>query len=175
MAADAMREHEEAVARLTKVPGIRVLSAQQIVAEAGPRASAFPSAAQFSSWIGVCPGREESAGENHSSRCAKGNQYLRRVLCQAAQAAVKTKCSFFQQKFRRLLPRLGYNKAIWAIARHLSVVIWKILHEVASYVEYGAATSPQAAKRRLQRLKKELRALGYSDQLNPLQPEAVMV
>jgi len=175
MAADAMREHEEAVTRLTQVPGIRVLSAQQVVAEAGPRASAFPSAAQFSSWIGVCPGREESAGENHSSRCAKGNQYLRRVLCQAAQAAVKTKCSFFQQKFRRLLPKLGYNKAIWAIARHLSVVIWKILHEGVSYVERGMPTTPQAAKRRLQRLKKELRALGYSDQLNPLQPEAVMV
>jgi len=97
------------------------------------------------------------------------------VLCQAAQAAVKTKCSFFQQKFRRLLPRLGYNKALWAIARHLSVVIRKILHDQAAYLEHGMATTPQAAKRRLQRLKKELRALGYSDQLNPLQPEAVVV
>jgi transposase len=86
------------------------------VAEAGPRASAFPSAAQFSSWIGVCPGQEESAKENHSSRCAKGNVYMRRVLCQSAQAAVRAKNSFFQLKFRRLLPRLGYNKAIWAMA-----------------------------------------------------------
>jgi transposase len=173
LAATAMHEHGDAVNRLIAIPGVRVLSAQQIVAEAGPGASAFDSSGRFSSWIGVCPGRDESAGENHSSRCAKGNAYLRRVLCQAAQAAVKTNNSFFQQKFRRLLPRLGYSKAIWAIARHLSVVIWNVLHQGAQYVEYGATTSPQAAKRRLQRVKKELRALGYSDQLTPLQPEAL--
>ena len=170
-AAEALREYSAAITRLVRVPGIRVLAAQQIVAEAGPCASAFPSGARFSSWIGVCPGREESAGENHSSRCARGNRYLRSVLCQAAQAAVRTKDSFFQQKFRRLLPRLGYCKAIWAIARHLSVVIWKILHHGVDYTEHGLTTTPQAMKRRLQRVKKELRMLGYSDQLKPLQPE----
>jgi len=173
LTARLLHEHGEVVARLSRIPGIRVLAAQQIVAEAGPRASVFPSAAQFSSWIGVCPGRDESAGENHSSRCAKGNMYLRRVLCQAAQAAVRTKNSFFEQKFRRLLPRLGYPKAIWAIARHLSVVIWNVLHEGAEYIEHGLATTPQALKRRLQRLKRELALLGYSAQLTPLRPEAV--
>ena len=81
--------------------------------------------------------------------------------------------SYLAHKFRRLLPRLGYVKAVWAIARHLSVVIWKILHEGVDYIEYGAASTPQAAKRRLQRLKKELRTLGYSDALQPLQPKAV--
>lgn len=174
LTARVMHEHGDAVGRLVRIPGIRVLSAHQIVAEAGPRASAFPSAAQFSSWIGVCPGRNESAEENHSSRCAKGNLYLRRVLCQAAQAAVKTKNSFFQHKFRRLLPRLGYTKAVWAIARRLSVVIWKILHQGAQYIEYGLATTPQAAKRRLQRIRRELRALGYAVELNPLPPEPVL-
>jgi transposase len=168
LAARAMHEHAQAITRLANIPGIRVLSAQHIVAEAGPRAAAFASSAQFSSWIGVCPGRNESAGENHSDRCAKGNAYLRRVLCQAAQAAVRTHHSFFQQKFRSLVPRLGYTKAIWAIARHLSVVIWKILHDGVDYVESGAATTTQSAKRRLQRLKKELRALGYSDEIKPL-------
>lgn len=174
LAAEAMRQHSDAVIRLVQIPGIRVLSAQQIVAEAGPQAAAFPSAAHFSSWIGVCPGRDESAGENHSSRCAKGNTYLRRVLCQAAQAAVKTKNSFFQLKFQRLLPRLGYAKAVWAIARHISVVIWKILHDGVQYLERGLPTTPQAAKRRVQRLTQQLRALGYSIELKPLSPEAVL-
>jgi transposase len=173
LAATAMREHQAAVTRLSAMPGIRVLAAQQIVAEAGPQASAFPTAAQFSSWIGVCPGRNESAGENHSSHCAKGNMYLRRVLSQAAQAAVKTKGSYFQARFNRLLPRLGYVKAIWAIARNLSVVIWKILHEGIEYVERGQLTTPQAAKRRLQKLKRELRLLGYSDDLKPIQAGAL--
>lgn len=168
LTAEIMREQADAVTRLSQVPGIRVLSAQQIIAEAGATASAFDSAPQFSSWVGVCPGREESAEHNHSSRTTKGNPYLRRALCQAAQAAVRTNNSFFQQKFKRLLPRLGYPKAIWAIAHHLATVIWKILHDGVQYVEYGAATSAQAAKRRIQRLKKELRSLGYSDDLKPL-------
>ena len=174
LAAAAMHEYGDVITRLAAIPGIRALSAQQIVAEAGPQASAFASAAQFSSWIGVCPGRNESAGENHSSRCAKGNMYLRRVLCQAAQAAVRTKNSFFQHKFQGLLRRLGYPKAIWAVARHLSVVIWKVLHEGVQYVEYGMATTPQAAKRRLQRVKREMRALGYSVEIKPLLTGAVL-
>jgi len=46
------------------------------------RPGAFPSASQFSSWIGVCPGREESAGgKTTASHCAKGNTYMRRVVC----------------------------------------------------------------------------------------------
>jgi transposase len=108
------------------------------------------------------------------TRPKKGNVYLRRVLAQAAQAAVRTKNSFFEQKMKRLLPKLGYPKAIWAIARHLSVVIWKILHEGVEYIEYGSATTPQAAKRRLQRLRKELRSLGYSDELKPISVPAAV-
>ena len=167
-----MQAYGDAITRLAQIPGIRVLAAQQILAETGARASAFSSAAQFSSWIGVCPGREESAEQNRNSRCAKGNVFLRRVLCQAAQAAVRTKNSFFQRKFRSLLPRLGYVKAVWAIARHISVVVWKILHEGAQYEERGSATSPQAMKRRIQRLKQELRLLGYADALLALEAQA---
>jgi transposase len=172
LTATSMQAYGDAITRLAQIPGIRVLAAQQILAETGARASAFSSAAQFSSWIGVCPGREESAEQNRSSRCAKGNVFLRRVLCQAAQAAVRTKNSFFQRKFRSLLPRLGYVKAVWAIARHISVVVWKILHEGAQYEERGSATSPQAMKRRIQRLKQELRLLGYADALIALEAQA---
>lgn len=168
MAGELMASHEDALKRLATIPGIRVITAQHIIAEAGPTASAFDSSAQFSSWIGVAPGRNESAEVNKSSRCAKGNMHLRRVLCQAAQAAVRTKNSFFQTKFNRLICRLGYPKAIWAIARHLSVVIWKVLHQGESYIEFGAPTNPQAAKRRVQRLEKEFRTLGFLVKLTPI-------
>lgn len=173
MAGDLMADHQDPLKRLAAIPGIRVVSAQHIIAEAGPTAAAFDSAAQFSSWIGVAPGRNESAEVNKSSRCAKGNAHLRRVLCQAAQAAVRTNNSFFQTKFNRLISRLGYPKAIWAIARHLSVVIWKVLHQGESYIEYGAPNNPQAVKRRKQRIQKELRALGFSDELIPVSVECL--
>lgn len=166
-----MLASSQAIARLVDIPGIGAVAAQQIVAEAGPEASAFASAPQFSSWIGVSPGKDESAEQNQSSRCAKGNHYLRVVLCQAAQAAVRAKQSVFEQKFRRLLPRLGYTKAVWAIARHLAIVIWKVLHQGVEYVEYGMTQTPALAQRRLQRIKKQLRELGYSDELRIIQPQ----
>jgi len=127
LAAETMREYQDAITRLSQVPGIRVITAQQIVAEVGPTAATFPTGGQLSSWMGACPGRQDSAGENESGRCPKGNHYLRRVLYQAAQAAVKTKNSSFEALFHRLLPRLGYKKTIWAVVRHLTIVIWKIL------------------------------------------------
>ncbi len=165
--ASALKPHQEAILRLCKVPGIRLVAAQQIVAEIGPDAQAFPSSAQLSSWAGVCPGRQESAGDNHSSRCAKGNRFLRSIVCQCAQAAVKTNNSWFQATFRRLLPRLGFAKAIWAMAHHLMRLIWKILHAGEQYLERGTQTSPEAIRRRLQYLRKECLVLGYE-----LQPKA---
>ena len=74
MIAEAMKAHEDAIVRLAELPGLGVDSAQQIMAEIGPRAESFPSAPQLASWVGVCPGRQESAGESSSNRSAKGNR-----------------------------------------------------------------------------------------------------
>jgi len=126
MIAQAMKPHQDTVMRLAEVPGFGLDSAQQVIAEVGVKASTFPSADEFTSWVGTCPGKDESAAENHSSRSAKGNKYLRRLLSQVAHAAVKKNGSHFQAVFRRLLPRLGYQSAIWAIAHRLCRVLWKI-------------------------------------------------
>jgi transposase len=168
MTGELMRRHSGPIQRLTRVPGIRLRTAEDVIAEIGPDARAFPRAAQLSSWVGACPGRDESAEQNYNARCAKGNMSLRRALCEAAQAAVKTKNCRFQQKFKRLLPRLGYPKAIWAIVRLLCIVIWKILHEGADYVEHGGQTTLGAIRRRAQRLNRELRAAGLSLIIVPL-------
>jgi transposase len=168
MAAEAMRVHQEAIARLVELPGLGVDSAQQIIAEIGPQAAAFPSASQLASWVGVCPGRHESAGESSSNRSAKGNRAMRRLLDQLAHATIKKQGSHLQIVFRRLASRLGYNKAIWAIAHRLCRLIWKVLHEGVRYVEHGLTPSPIALKRRRQRLVEQLRRLGYDVQLTPL-------
>ncbi|MGH2397236.1 MAG: IS110 family transposase [bacterium] len=112
MTAEAMKMHEDAVIRLAETPGFGPDSAQQIIAEVGPDARSFDSAGQLASWVGTCPGSEESAEQNHRSRSPKGNRFLRRILNQAAQAAVKKKGSHLQRVFRRWIPKLGYNGAI---------------------------------------------------------------
>ena len=168
--AQAMKPHQDAVVRLAEVPGLGVDSAQQVIAEVGVKASTFPSAGDFASWVGTCPGKDESAEENHSSRSAKGNKYLRRVLNQAAHAAVKKNGSHFQAVFRRLLPRLGYQSAIWAIAHRLCRVVWKILHEGVRFIEQGSQADPKVRKQRARILARALRKLGYDVAITPINP-----
>lgn len=171
LVARELKKHQGAVVRVAEMPGFGVDSAQQLIAEVGAAAEAFPSASQFSSWVGTCPGSEESAEQNHSSRSPKGNRFVRRILTQAAQAAVKKKGCHFQSVFRRLLTKLGYRGAIWAIAHRLGRLVWKILHDGVSYVEQGTETNPRAKKRRAQKLAQALRKLGYQVSLTPLRPE----
>ena len=137
--ASVMKEHVATLLRLTKIPGIDLYAAQELLAEIGPRAAAFPSAAQFASWVGVCPGSQESAGVCYSHRSAKGNRSLRRLLCQIAWAAIHTKQSFFASLFARLKPRVEGKGAAWAVAHRLAKIIWLILHEGVEYQEKGAA------------------------------------
>jgi transposase len=165
--AQAMSPHQDSVVRLAEVPGLGIDSAQQIVAEVGVTASTFPSAAEFTSWVGTCPGKQESAEENSSSRSAKGNKYMRRVLSQAANAAARSKGTHFQAVFRRLLPRLGYQSAVWAIAHRLCRLVWKILHEGIRYVEKGIESEPKLLIYRARSLAKQLRKFGYNVQITP--------
>ncbi len=136
--ADLLAAHHDAVQRLAEIPGLGVDSAQQIIAEVGATAAPFPSPKHLASWMGACPGNEESAGVNYSHRCPKGNRQMRRVLNQAANAAVKARGSIFAIAYRRLVPRLGHAQAIGAITHRWCRVIWKILHERVRYDERGA-------------------------------------
>src|SRR6201993_1357234 len=133
--AGLLREHQDAVQRLAEVPGLGVDSAQQIIAEVGAKAATFPSAKNLVSWVGACPGDEESAGVNRSKRSPKGNRQMRRILNQAANAAVKRKGSIFEILYRRLVPRLGHHKTIGAIAHRLCQLIWILLHKGVRYEE----------------------------------------
>ena len=94
--------------RLAEVPGLGIDSAQQVIAEVGATAATFPSSKHLASWMGACPGSEESAGTNYSHRCPKGNRQMRRVLNQAANAAVKAEGTIFAIVYRRLVPPLGH-------------------------------------------------------------------
>ena len=156
--------------RLAAVPGLGVDSAQQIIAEVGATAATFPSGKHLSSWVGACPGDDESAGVNYSHRSPKGNRQMRRLLNQAANAAVKTKGSIFEVVYRRLVPRLGHQQTIGAIAHRLCRLIWKILHQGVSYDERGPAVTKERAHRRAAKMIRELRTLGYRVELG-LSPE----
>jgi transposase len=162
--ASLLKQHQDAVQRLAEVPGLGPDSAQQIIAEVGVTAATFASPKSLSSWVGACPGDEESAGINKSTRCPTGNRHMRRILNQAANAAVKLKGSIFAVVYHRLVPRLGHGKAIGAITHRLCRLIWIILHQRVSYEERGPAVSYKSKRRRTSRMIRELRTLGYEVQ-----------
>ena len=159
--AGLLRQHQDAVQRLAEVPGLGVDSAQQIIAEVGATAATFPSAKNLSSWVGACPGEDETAQVNRSSRSPKGNRQMRRILNQAANAAVKQKGSIFEILYRRFVPRLGHNKTIGVIAHRLCELIWILLHKGVRYEERGPSVSEKAKRVRTSRMIRTLRALGY--------------
>jgi hypothetical protein len=91
----------------------------------------------------------------------KGIAFLRRLLCQAAQAAAGTNVSHLQSVFKRLVVRLGYVKAIWALAHRISRIIWNVLRRGARFVEFSEARNPEAIQQAINHYLRALRGLGY--------------
>jgi transposase len=167
--ASLLHPHQDAVQRLAEVPGLGVDSAQQIIAEVGSTAATFPSEKQLSSWVGACPGDDESAGVNYSHRSPKGNRHMRRILNQSANAAVKAKGTIFEIVYRRTVPRLGHQQTIGAIAHRQCRLIWLILHQGVRYEERGPAVTKQSKQRRTAKMIRQLRSLGY--RIEPPNPQ----
>lgn len=163
--ATLLSPYQDQVERLAEVPGLGGESAHQIIAEVGAAAASFPSAGNLSSWVGACPGQEETAGVNYSRRSPKGNRPMRRLLNQAAYAAAKYKGSLFEILYRRYVPRLGHKQTLAVIAHRLCRLIWKILHQGARYEERGPAVQEKTKRMRTARMIRELRRLGYRIEL----------
>src|SRR5215510_5992671 len=167
--ADLLRRREDQVQRLAEVPGLGADSAQQIIAEVGATAATFPSEKHLSSWVGACPGSEESAEVNNSGRSPHGNRHMRRILNQAANSAVKLKGSIFEILYRRYVPRLGHKHIIAIITHKLCRVIWKILQRGIRYEERGQEVSKASKQKRTRKMIQALRRLGYRIEPSPSQ------
>jgi transposase len=120
-------EHKAAVAALDTIPGIGVVSAEQIVAETGTDMSHFRNQHAFSNWIGVAPGNNESAGKRKSGRTTHGNKALKTTLTQCAKSAVRNKQTFFSAQYSRLVSHRGKNRATMAVAHSMAIAIYFVL------------------------------------------------
>ena len=166
--AQAEAQHQDAIERLCEMPGISVRSAQHIVAEIGPQAQAFASSGKLASWVGVCPGRNESAGVSTSNRSPKGNPMMRRILSQIAWATIASKGSEGQRRYRKWVGRLGPQKAAWAVAHYQLRIIWNILHRGVRFLQPDTANlDHKSLLTRAKRVLAELKRLGYAVTVTP--------
>lgn len=153
--------------RLREIPGIQSRVAEVLLAEIGPDMKPFPSAAHLSSWAGMCPGNDESAGKRRSGRTSPGNRWLRQALVQAAWAASRTKNSYLAAHYRRLVRR-GKKRALIAVGHSILVIVYHLLKRSERYQDLGPDFLDKLAPQRLIRYHvKRLESLGQKVTLEP--------
>ena len=130
-------EQKAAVEKLDEIPGIGVVSAEQIIAETGVDMSHFRNQHAFSNWIGVAPGNNESAGKRKSGKTTYGNKTLKTTLTQCAKSAAGNKKSFFSAQYSRLVTHRGKNRATMAVAHSMAIAIYFVLSG-ADFHDLGA-------------------------------------
>jgi transposase len=148
---------------LITIPGISTRLAQVVIAETGVDMTRFPTAAALASWSGVAPGNNQSAGRSYSGATTHGNVWLKGGLGDAAAAAARTKGTYLNAHYRRLIRRMGKKRALVAVMHKIVIAMWHMLTNGARYQDLGPnhwQQDPHQAKRRQQRLIAELSALG---------------
>jgi hypothetical protein len=119
--------------------------------------ASFGSAEKLASWVGICPGNNESAGKRKSGKIRKGNAWVRRLLCEFAQAASRSRCGL-KEKFKALSIRKGHKKAIVALAHKMLRIIFAMLKNHTPYqdqaVDYEALLVQRNAPRWIKMLLK---------------------
>ena len=162
----------EAVELLDSIPGIAKTVAQIIVSEIGVDMNQFPTDRHVSSWAGMCPGNNESAGKQKSGKTTKGSTYLRAALVQAGWAASHQKGTYLSAKYKRLVKRMGKKKALVAIGHNLLVIAYHIMKQRVSYKELGEDYFDRKYKQgQRARLIRKLESLGLKVTVEEL-PEA---
>ncbi|MHC4092127.1 MAG: IS110 family RNA-guided transposase [Planctomycetota bacterium] len=144
---EAWATQDQRVALVTTIPGVGVVTAATIVAVLDdPRR--FGTRRQVASYAGLTPRRYQSGQLDRQGRISKrGNAMLRRILNQAAWAAVR-----YDPAFRAFYLRVSAGgrrgkrkRAIVAVMHKLLVTAWALLRDQRPYQARGLATVPTAA------------------------------
>ena len=135
---------------LLTVPGISTkLTAIRILAEIGADMSVFETAKQLTSWAGLTPQNQESAGKKKTTRIGRAGAYLKPLLVQITLAVSKSdKHPELKNKYLALKKRRGGKKAVIAIARKMLTAIWHMLNKNEAYNAdlYRKADKPPVAR-----------------------------
>jgi transposase len=166
--AESLSPFATMVERLVSIPGVGRRTAEVLIAETGADMSRFPTAAHLSSWAGMCPGNDESAGKRRSGKTRRGNPWLRDALVEAGNAASHTKTTALAARYRRLMHRRGHRKAVIAVGRSILEISYYLFSRATTYQELGSNYFDAQHSERLKRHSLALlQRLGYRVTLVP--------
>uniref|UniRef100_A0ABX1N841 IS110 family transposase n=2 Tax=Aromatoleum TaxID=551759 RepID=A0ABX1N841_9RHOO len=157
---DGLKDERNTLALLQTLPGVDLIGAAMLLVEIGTDMDAFGSADRLASWVGICPGNNESAGKRKSGRLRKGNLYVRRLLCEFAHAASRTK-SALQSKFQSLIVRRGHKRAIVALAHKILRTLFFMLKRGEHYRDSATDYEALSVQRNAPRWIKALTRFGF--------------
>jgi transposase len=157
---DGLKDEHNTLGLLQTLPGVDLIGAAMLLVEIGNDMSVFGHADRLASWVGICPGNHESAGKRKSGRTRKGNPYVRRLLCELAHAASRTRCAL-QSKFQALVVRRGRKRAIIGLAHKMLRTIFFMLSRGQPYRDSATDYEALNAKRNAPRWIRTLRRFGF--------------
>lgn len=148
---------------LQTIPGVKEKAGAIIIAEIGVNMNKFPTEAHLSSWAGMCPGNNVSAGKNKTGKTTHGSICLRSTLSECAWAASRTKGTYLQSKFHSLAGRRGRKRASVALGHKILIMCYKIIKHKVAYRELGMDYLDKRKKDKIIRsYVKRLSNLGYN-------------
>src|SRR6266511_1098878 len=154
----------ELVELVCTIPGVKLRTAQVLIAECGIDMSVFGSGEHLVSWAAICPGTNQSGHRRRSGKTRHGNRWLRTALTQAAHAAARTKNTYLASHYWQIRGRRGDAKAIGATRHDILIAYYHIVSERVPFRELGPdwLARRHSPEHRTRRLVKQLEALGHT-------------
>ena len=151
---------------LTGIDAIGVETVQVVLSEYGPDLSRFPTEKQFVKHVTLAPNRPTSAGKPVKKK--RRNSASTRVAAALRMAATSLRHSetALGAYYRHMARRIGGDVAVFATARKLATLIYRLLRWGQPYVDEGAeAYEKRYQESRIKSLTARAKELGY--QLTP--------
>lgn len=165
---ELLKNHQKDHELLQTIPGVSTRSANILISEIGTNMDVFPDENHLSSWAGLSPGNNESAGKKKSTRIGQGNKWLKTVLIQIAWSATRQKDSYLASKYYQLKQKLGSKKALVAVAHKILKYTYLVMKHKQEYKDLGPSYLCKNKKEKLVGYYvKKLSSLGYVADLKP--------
>jgi transposase len=146
---------------LTRIDGIKIMTAQVILSEIGPDLSAFPSEGHFASWLELTPRRDITGGKVIKQKARESKNRVANALRMAAESLWNSD-SYLGARYRQLRGRMEGEKAVKAMAHYLACLVYRMLTKGQEYVDRGAAYyERKRATRDVNYLKRKAKELGF--------------
>jgi transposase len=164
-------ELAQAVERWDTIPGFDRMAGWALLAEIGDTMAPFPTAEQLASGAGGCAQAiTKVPGKRLRGTTRQGGPWLRRLVCQCAGAAARTKNTYLSSQFRRLAARRGKKRALIAVAHTRIVIAYPLQKNKNNYHDLGGNYFDRIHSDGLKRyLGKRLQQLGHKVTLEPME------